>query len=33
MVTTYFLKILPLIVLKYTYRAGEGVHGDEVIPE
>jgi hypothetical protein len=33
MVLTYFLKSLPHLVLKYAYCAGEGVHGDDVLPE
>jgi hypothetical protein len=33
MVSTYFLKSLPLLVEKYSYWAGEGVHGVDVLPE
>jgi amino acid permease len=33
MVSTYFLKNLPLLVLKYTYLSGEGVHCVDVLPE
>jgi hypothetical protein len=33
MVSTYFLKSLPLLVLKFTYLADEGVHGVDVLPE
>jgi hypothetical protein len=33
MVSTYFLKSLPLLVLKYTYLAGEGVQCVDVLPE
>jgi hypothetical protein len=33
MVSMYFLNSLPLLVLKCTYRAGEGVHGVDVLTE
>jgi hypothetical protein len=33
MVSSFFLKSLPLLVIKYTYSAGEGVYGVEVLPE
>jgi hypothetical protein len=33
MVSTYFLKSLPLLFLKYTHEASEGVHGVDVLPE
>jgi hypothetical protein len=33
MVSTFFLKSLPLLVLKYTYRAKDGLRGVDVLPE
>jgi hypothetical protein len=33
MVSSFFLKSLPLLVIKYNYSAGEGVYGVDVLPE
>jgi hypothetical protein len=33
MVSLFFLKSLPLLIKKYTYSAGEGVYGVQVLPE
>jgi hypothetical protein len=33
MVSSFFLKSLPLLVIKYNYSAGDGVYGVDVLPE